>query len=313
MMPLSSAPAAELTAVRYLLTDIDDTLTREGKLLPEAFTALWRLSEAGLRVIPVTGRPAGWCDLIIRQWPVDAVVGENGAFVFYRPKAGGGELGGAGEAQSGGGELGGAGESQSGGGELGGAGESQSGSAGEPENGGDPGPYLTFLHPSVAGADVRERLREVEEEVLRRVPGVRRAKDQPFRIYDLAIDFREDEPRLDLAAAERVAAVCREMGAEAKISSIHVNAWFGRYDKLDTALRFLQDHRGVDRGEALRQVLFCGDSPNDEPMFAHFPLSCGVANVREYRQLMQRLPAYVTKRPYGHGFAELAALLLAGR
>jgi len=74
--------AAQAQGVRFVLFDIDDTITKGGLLLEESYSALWRLGEAGLKAIPVTGRPAGWCDLIARQWPVDAVVGENGAFVF---------------------------------------------------------------------------------------------------------------------------------------------------------------------------------------------------------------------------------------
>jgi hypothetical protein len=63
--------------------DIDDTLTDDGRLGAAAYGALERLHAAGLKVVPITGRPAGWCDLIARQWPVDAVVGENGAFYFW--------------------------------------------------------------------------------------------------------------------------------------------------------------------------------------------------------------------------------------
>src|SRR4026208_1362504 len=67
---------------RAVLTDIDDTLTESGRLPAIAYQALEDLRKAGLIVIPVTGRPAGWCDMIARQWPVDGVVGENGAFYF---------------------------------------------------------------------------------------------------------------------------------------------------------------------------------------------------------------------------------------
>ena len=63
-----------------MLADIDDTLTTHGKLTAAAYAALERLQRAGKLVIPITGRPAGWCDHIARMWPVDAVVGENGAF-----------------------------------------------------------------------------------------------------------------------------------------------------------------------------------------------------------------------------------------
>src|ERR1044071_1482516 len=79
MRPLS---ALDARGVRALLLDIDDTLTSEGKLTAAAYAALERLQRAGKRVVPLTGRPAGWCDHIARMWPVDAVVGENGAFYF---------------------------------------------------------------------------------------------------------------------------------------------------------------------------------------------------------------------------------------
>ena len=83
MKPFSDIELSQAQKLRYVLCDIDDTITTDGKLPPESYTALWRLHDAGYRVIPVTGRPAGWCDLIVRQWPVTAVVGENGAFVYY--------------------------------------------------------------------------------------------------------------------------------------------------------------------------------------------------------------------------------------
>ena len=69
--------------VQALLVDIDDTITSAGKLTARAYAALERLHRANVRVIPVTGRPAGWCDHIARMWPVDAVIGENGAFYFF--------------------------------------------------------------------------------------------------------------------------------------------------------------------------------------------------------------------------------------
>src|SRR5512139_637866 len=68
--------------LRGLLFDIDETLTTEGKLTAGAYAAMARLKGAGKLVVPITGRPAGWCDEIARMWPVDAVVGENGAFYF---------------------------------------------------------------------------------------------------------------------------------------------------------------------------------------------------------------------------------------
>jgi HAD superfamily hydrolase (TIGR01484 family) len=69
---------------RYLFTDVDDTLTTDGRLRPETYSALWRLADAGIIIVPVTGGCAGWCDQIIRTWPVQAVVGEGGGFYFSR-------------------------------------------------------------------------------------------------------------------------------------------------------------------------------------------------------------------------------------
>lgn len=83
MMFQGPAPAPEdLSGVQYLFTDIDDTLTTEGRLLPETYQALWDLHAAGISIVPVTGGSAGWCEHIVRAWPVKAAIGESGAFVM---------------------------------------------------------------------------------------------------------------------------------------------------------------------------------------------------------------------------------------
>ena len=254
----STMEPARAKRVRYVLCDIDDTITTGGKLTAGAYAALWRLHDAGIGVIPVTGRPAGWCDLIVRQWPVDAVVGENGAFVFYIRD----------------------------------------------------GHRLTFTHPSVADGDIQGRLEKVRDACLAGVPGCRVSKDQFARIYDVAIDFNEDPPYLGLEAAEKIRDICLSLGAVAKVSSIHVNAWYGDYNKLDMTRLFFREILG-EGDEAIREkVLFFGDSPNDEPMFAFFPNSCGVANIRPFAGQLRHLPAFVTARESGQGFAEAVGQLL---
>lgn len=258
MRPIEKLSTQDAVAISLVLTDIDDTLTSGGYLSSEAYAALWRLHRAGLRVVPVTGRPAGWCDLIVREWPVDAVIGENGAFVFYRDRE----------------------------------------------------QIRTFTHPSVASDNVRQKLDEVRAAVLAEIPGSRVARDQFARLYDLAIDFREDPPLLPLSEAERIKEVCERFGAQAKISSIHVNTWFGDYDKVKMARLFLQDHWGLDEERQKKEVLFCGDSPNDEPMFAYFPHSCAVANISEYEHLLDQPPSFVSSRECGDGFAEIADTVL---
>lgn len=83
MKSLSEFPVADLRQIRGVLFDIDDTLTTDGQLMPDAYAAMASLKSAGFITVPITGRPAGWCDHIARMWPVDGVVGENGAFYFH--------------------------------------------------------------------------------------------------------------------------------------------------------------------------------------------------------------------------------------
>ncbi|MBB5692144.1 HAD-IIB family hydrolase [Muricoccus pecuniae] len=261
--PLSAAPPARLAALRYVLTDIDDTLTEEGRLPALALAAMESLAEAGLSVIPVTGRPAGWCDAIARQWPVAAVVGENGALWYAEDRAARRMI--RWQAQEEGARLAG-----------------------------------------------RARLMALAEAAIGAAPGSRLAADQPFRLFDAAVDFAEDAGPLSLEDAARIAAVFEAGGARAKVSSIHVNAWFGEWDKR-SGIENLFAARFAPLGRVLDQVAFLGDSPNDAPLFAAIPFSVGVANVLPFLGRIEAAPAYVTPAPGGRGFAQFARALLAAR
>jgi len=261
-MTRSLRPVAELSAPPGLLgvfCDIDDTLTHDGELVPEAFLALHRLRDAGLRVVPVTGRPGGWVDHLARMWPVDGVVGENGGLWFHR----------------------------------------------SPE-----GLVRGFLQDEPTRRANRARLDALAATILARVPGCALASDQPYRDLDLAIDFCEDVPALDDAAIDAIVACFEEAGATCKVSSIHVNGWFGRFDKLEGCRRLVADRWGEDLDEQLDRWIYVGDSANDEPMFATFPGSVGVANVEPFLRRMTSWPRYVTRGEGGHGFAEVAHQLL---
>ena len=145
------------------------------------------------------------------------------------------------------------------------------------------------------------------------MPGCALASDQAYRETDLAIDYCEDVPPLPLAAAERIAALMQEAGLTAKVSSIHVNGWFGDYDKLATTRRLFAERFGLDIEKANREIVFAGDSPNDAPMFAFFQNSVGVANVRKFEKLLAHKPRYITRAAAGAGFAELAEHLLVAK
>jgi len=264
MRPLAGFPRERLAAVRAVLADIDDTLTTDGRLHAVAFSALERLHAAGFLVIPVTGRPAGWCDHIARMWPVHAVVGENGAF-WFRHDAREGKL------------------------------------------------LKRYVVDEEERALRRQRLSAIAGRVLREVPGCAIASDQPYREADLAIDFREDVAPLPREAVARIVAIMESEGLTAKVSSIHVNGWFGGYDKLSTTRLMLREDFGIDADAARETLAFAGDSPNDQPMFAFFPNAVGVANVRDMADLMTAMPAWVTPSRGSAGFAELAGALLAAR
>ena len=83
-VPWAQAPRAALAGVRGVLTDIDDTLTRDGAIEPAALLALEALAQARLPVIAITGRPAGWSEPFALAWPVAAIVAENGGVMLRR-------------------------------------------------------------------------------------------------------------------------------------------------------------------------------------------------------------------------------------
>jgi hypothetical protein len=262
MRPLATMPDAIRRAIRFILTDIDDTLTTHGRLTAAAYAAMERLRAAGRLVIPITGRPAGWCDHIARMWPVDAVVGENGA-LYMRFDTAHRRL------------------------------------------------VRRFVDDEATRRAHRERLAGIAQRILAAVPGCALASDQLYRETDLAIDFCEDVPALPRAAVDRIVALMQAEGMTAKASSIHVNGWFGRYDKLAMTRVLLAEAFGTDIDAERERFAFAGDSPNDAPMFAHFPNAVGVANVRVFADRIATLPTYVTLAEAGAGFAELADFLLA--
>ncbi|MBX2797005.1 MAG: HAD-IIB family hydrolase [Myxococcales bacterium] len=159
----------------------------------------------------------------------------------------------------------------------------------------------------------RERLTELAPLILQRVPGSALASDQSYRDLDLAIDFCEDVPRLDEAAVQQIVELFHHAGARCKVSSIHVNGWYGDFDKLTGCRRFAAEILGDDLDAMREHWLYVGDSPNDEPLFDYFPVSVGVANVAAFLDRMTHHPSHITLSPGGHGFAELAAHVLGRR
>ncbi len=261
MKPIETFPMNEKRQLRYMLTDIDDTLTVKGRLPAVVFAAMENLRQVGIRVVPITGRPAGWCDHIARMWPVDGLVGENGAFYFSYDSR-------------------------------------------------EKTMTRRYWKSKKERCFDRIRLESIRKKVLTDVPGCAVASDQAYREADLAIDFCEDVPALPMPSAQAIKALFEAAGATARISSIHVNGWFGNYDKLSMSRLMFKELFRVDMDAVRDQVVFCGDSPNDAPMFGFFPHSVGVANVRAFVPQLEALPTWVTRLEGGFGFAEMVKVLL---
>ena len=246
-------------SIKILFTDIDDTLTDEGLLGPDAYRALWDLHKKNIHVVPVTGRPAGWCEMIARLWPVSGVVGENGGFYFrYHKKK----------------------------------------------------MHRFFYFDQDTQSQNRKKLDQIKTEILKSVPGCDLASDQFCRLMDLAIDFCEDVPPLPSSEIQKIVDVFKFYGAQAKISSIHVNGWFGDYDKLKMSLLFLEREFGISSEEAKANCAFSGDSPNDEPMFEFFPNSFAVANLTNFLDRIKFKPRFISTSKGGTGFSEIANAIL---
>ncbi len=264
LRPLTEWLPERRARVKGVFTDIDDTLTDRGHMEAPVLDALFRLRRAGLLVIPITGRPAGWCDLIARMWPVDAVVGENGAFYFRYDQS-------------------------------------------------ERRMVRRFVDPPDSRAGKRRRLEKIAEAVLAAVPGAAIATDQAYRETDLAIDVAEDVGPLGDAEIKTIVRLFEQHNATVKVSSIHVNGWFGVYDKLTMTQHLMQEVFSVDLDLESDRYVFVGDSPNDSPMFGFFDDAVGVANLKPFADRCDSLPRWMTDAPRGAGFCELVEAILSVR
>ncbi|MET0335492.1 MAG: HAD-IIB family hydrolase [Rhizobacter sp.] len=259
--PWRDVPLSQARTVLGVLTDIDDTLTTAGAITPDALDALGALKAAGLPVSAITGRPMGWSEPFARDWPIDAIVAENGAVALFRER----------------GEL-----------------------------------RIEYAQDAATREHNARRLREVAQRVLRDIPGATLAQDSAGRVTDIAVDHSEFA-HLDTAHIAQVVALMQQEGMNATVSSIHINGWFGEHTKLSGARWIVQRllHRALDN-EHTRWV-YVGDSTNDQLMFAHFPLSVGVANLMHFKEQLHTWPAFITQGERGAGFAEVAQTLLKAR
>jgi len=254
-MSSSPKPIAELkNKIKFVLSDLDDTITTEGRVPSESYSALWKLKEFSIKTIIVTGRPAGWCEMMARTWPIDGVIGENGAFFFrYTNKQ-----------------------------------------------------MKRFFASSPEHIESNtNKLNVIKNEILQKIPESKISSDQFCRMFDLAVDICEDIPPLTKVQTQDIISIFEKHGAQAKLSSIHVNGWFGTYDKLTTAKFILMNEFGLTEPQIQSSCLYAGDSPNDEPLFSYFENGVGVRNIEPYLPILKAKPQYITQNEAGKGFQEL--------
>jgi HAD superfamily hydrolase (TIGR01484 family) len=245
--------------LKYLLTDVDDTITSNGRLYPQALQALWDVKRAGLKIVLVTGGSAGWADVYIRQWPVDAVISESGAVAFYIDQR---------------------------------------------------GERKTLFHPSAALEQNKQKKKLLIARVLSEVKGSCLSEDQFCRLHDIAFDH-EDLPNADKKEMiSGIVDICKEEGACWGVSSIHVNCWFGNYNKLKMVIWFMNQVYGLSEQELAESCLYCGDAANDIPLFQAMQLSVGVGAGTFSVWKTADCPGYVVEEFGGEGFARITKLLI---
>lgn len=262
-----------------VFTDIDDTLTTDGAITPDALQALADLKAASLHVIPITGRPIGWCAPFaqgdpargILPWPVDAIVAENGGVAFAPGNLCKNDL--------------------------------------QPIYGLREQLSKRYQQSDMTRAGNWARMQAVAAQVLREVPGTRLSQDSCGRETDIAIDHSEFAhlPRDKIA---RVVSIMQAAGMTATVSSIHINGWYGGHNKLEGARWIVRELFGRDLDAELACWVYVGDSTNDQIMFEHFANSVGVANIRRFEAVLVQPPRYITRSVRGAGFAEVVQAIL---
>lgn len=264
ILPVEDISPEFCRTLKLVFTDIDGTITKNGQILDESYTALWDLFRAGIDVVPVTGRPAGWCDHIARMWPVRGVIGENGAFFYLYDRKNRKML----------------------------------------RN------YLISEGEKAKGKIVLER---IKNRVLEEVPEAGIAADQPFRIADLAIDYCEDVEPISKEGIKKICQIISEEGGTYKISDIHINCWYGSFNKINGVKEFIQKVYHTDFSLMIKNATYIGDSPNDEPIFRVFPVTIAVANLKNFIDEISYFPNYITHEESAYGFSEAVKVILKKR
>ncbi|WP_437278993.1 HAD hydrolase family protein [Sorangium sp. So ce375] len=271
MKPLSLLAPDAARALGGVIFDLDDTVLDHGALTEAAYGALFRLRETGLALIACTGRPAGWGEVIQRQWPIDATIVENGAVALVREQEG--DVAGHRRGHA-------------------------------TRSGASRVVTIDGLDRDARRAR-RAELVTLANDMVRRFPAAALADDNEQRVTDVTIDIGEHRhvPPEDV---QEMRAALRERGVRTLLSSVHLHLTRDPSDKATGIVRLLSARFGEDPTRARHRYAFVGDSGNDGVAFAAFALTFGVANVRAHLGKLSVPPQFVASLPMGRGFAEIA-------
>jgi HAD superfamily hydrolase (TIGR01484 family) len=275
MKPLSEWPLETRRNIIGVFTDIDDTLTTDGAITPDALQALHDLKAAGLHVIAITGRPVGWSEPFAASWPVDAIVAENGSVALSKQHVSD--------------EIG-----------------------QQPRQNLRKALSKSYQLDAQTRARNYSRMQQVLSRIESEVPGAQRSTDSVGRETDIAIDHSEFT-HLSSEQIAQVVSITQSEGLQATVSSIHINGWIGSHNKLQGAHWIAQTLLQRDLSLEMQRWAYVGDSTNDQLMFEAFESSVGVANVARFLTELKVLPRYVTVSDRGQGFCEVAQALLSCR
>lgn len=240
--------------IKYIISDVDDTITKNGKLYPHVLEAIWRAKLSGRTIILVTGGSVGWSDCYIRQWPIDAVIAESGAVMLCHDSD---------------------------------------------------GSIMQIINPVIDKKMVMEKRRAL----LNYTSPFPFSSDQCARFFDIAYDKK----KMDHTEIKALKNTLIMFGANFSESSIHINAWFGNYDKKSSLKYFLPNVLGISEEDYLKNGIYLGDSYNDQPLFEYIPLSIGMHTVEDNRENFEILPQYITRGTSGDGWCEVIVSLLKER
>jgi HAD superfamily hydrolase (TIGR01484 family) len=256
-----------------VFTDIDDTLTTDGAITPDALQALHDLKAAEFTVIAITGRPVGWSEAFAAAWPVDAIVAENGSVALSQARF-----------------------------------LNQIASKSLQNN--DSLLSKTYQLDATTREINYSRMQQVLTRIEREVQGAKRSTDSPGRETDIAIDHSEFT-QLPQESIVRVVKIMQSEGLQATVSSIHINGWIGSHNKLQGAHWIVRELFGRDLEQEMHRWAYVGDSTNDQLMFEAFESSIGVANIARFLPDLLHKPQYLCDQERGAGFAQVAQLLIS--